>query len=395
MSLPSYYEFFNPVKIASGKKALDNLPYELNQLNVQRPLIVTDRGVVEAGLVQVVTSAFAGSGITLGGIYDDVPSDSSSEVVKTVARVYRKNDCDGLIAVGGGSPIDTAKGANILVSEKSDDLLNFAGHDVLRRPLNPLIVIPTTAGTGSEVTYVAVIADLERNLKMSFTSAHLYPRLAILDPRMTLTMPPKITAATGMDALSHAMEAVTCLQKNPVSDAFAMAAIELIRDNLIKVVEQGRDEESRLAMANAACLAGAAFSNSMVGLVHALGHATGAVARVPHGVAMAIFLPYVFEYNLEKTEPDVARLLLPFGGFEEYVKTPAGHRARRTIELIRALRQKLFELCAFPRTLKEAGVSRDKLEIIAQKATNDGSLTFNPVEADCADALLLLKEAYE
>jgi alcohol dehydrogenase len=145
-----------------------------------------------------------------------------------------------------------------------------------------------------------------------------------------------------MDALSHAMEAVTCLQKNPVSDAFAMAAIELIRDNLIKVVEHGRDEEGRLAMANAACLAGAAFSNSMVGLVHALGHATGAVARVPHGVAMSIFLPYVFEYNLEKTEPDVARLLLPFGGSEEYVKTPPGHRARRTIELIRALRQKLF-----------------------------------------------------
>ena len=395
MSLPSYYEFFNPVKIASGKKALDNLPYELNQLNVQRPLIVTDKGVVEAGLVGIVTSAFAGSGITLGGIYDDVPSDSSSEVVKAGANVYQQNECDSLIAVGGGSPIDTAKGVNILVSEKSDDLLKFAGHDVLRHPLNPLIVIPTTAGTGSEVTYVAVIADLERNVKMSFTSVYLYPRLAILDPRMTLTMPPKITAATGMDALSHAMEAVTCLQKNPVSDAFAMAAIELIRDNLVQVVKHGRDEEGRLAMANAACLAGAAFSNSMVGLVHALGHATGAVARVPHGVAMSIFLPYVFEYNLEKTEPDVARLLLPFGGSEEYVKTPAGHRARRTIELIRAIRQRLFELCAFPRTLKEAGVSRDKLEIIAQKATNDGSLTFNPVEADYKDALLLLKEAYE
>ena len=395
MSLPSYYEFLNPVKIASGKKALDNLPYELNQLNVQRPLVVTDKGVVEAGLVRIVTSAFAGSGITLGGIYDDVPPDSSSEIVKIIARVYQQNECDSLIAVGGGSPIDTAKGVNILVSEKSDDLLKFAGHDVLRRPLNPLIVIPTTAGTGSEVTYVAVIADPERNTKMSFTSVHLYPRLAILDPRMTVSMPPKITAATGMDALAHAMEAVTCLQKNPVSDAFAMAALELIRDNLIKVVKQGRDEEGRLAMANAACLAGAAFSNSMVGLVHALGHATGGVARVPHGVAMSIFLPYVFEYNLEKTEPDVARLLLAFGGSEEYVKTPAAYRARRTIELIRALREKLFELCALPRTLKEAGVPRDKLEIIAQKATNDGSLTFNPVEADYQDALLLLKEAYE
>lgn len=395
MSLPSYFEFFNPVKIASGKKALDNLPYELSQLNVQRPLIVTDRGVAGAGLVKIVTNAFAGSGMTIGGIYDDVPPDSSSEVVKAVAGLYRRNECDGLIAVGGGSPIDTAKGANILASERSDDLLKFAGHDVLRRPLNPLIVIPTTAGTGSEVTYVAVIADLERNIKMSFTSVHLYPRLAVLDPRMTLTVPPGVTAATGMDALTHAMEAVTCLQKNPVSDAFAMAAIELIRDHFVKVVENGRDEEGRLAMANAACLAGAAFSNSMVGLVHALGHATGAVAHVPHGAAMSIFLPYVFEYNLEKTESDVARLLLPFGGSEEYVRTPAGHRARRTIELIQGLREKLYTLCALPRTLKEAGVSRDKLEIIAQKATNDGSLTFNPVEADRQDVLLLLREAYE
>jgi alcohol dehydrogenase len=393
--LPSYYEFFNPVKIVSGKKALDNLPYELNQLNVQRPLVITDKGVVEAGLVRIVTSAFADSGITIGGIYDDVPPDSSSETVKAVAKVYLQNECDCLIAVGGGSPMDTAKGVNILVSENSDDLLKFAGHDVLRRPLKPLIAIPTTAGTGSEVTYVAVIADPGRSIKMSFTSVHLYPRLAVLDPRMTVTAPPKITAATGMDSLTHAMESVTCLQKNPVSDAFAMAAIELIRDHLIKVVKNGKDEEGRLAMANAACLAGAAFSNSMVGLVHSLGHAAGAVAHVPHGQAMSIFLPYAFEYNLEKTEPDVARLLLPFGGSEEYARTPAGQRARRTIELIKALRQTLFEVCALPRTLKEAGVAREQLETIARKATDDGSLTFNPVEVDYSDALLLLKEAYE
>lgn len=393
--LPSYYEFFNPVKIISGLKALDNLPYELNQLNVKRPLIVTDKGVAGAGLVKVVISAFADSGITLGGVYDDVPPDSSSAVVSAVAGAFRKNQCDGLIAVGGGSPIDTAKGVNILVSEGSDDLLQFVGHDVLRRPLNPLVVVPTTAGTGSEVTYVAVIADPTRHVKMSFTSLHLYPRLAVLDPRMTLSLPPKITAATGMDALSHAMEAVTCLQKNPVSDAFAMAAVELIRENLVKAVADGRDGDARLAMANAACLAGAAFSNAMVGLVHTLGHATGGVARVPHGVAMSIFLPHAFEYNMEKTSPDLARLLLPVGGPEEYANSPPAHRARRTIEIIKALRQELYDLCKLPRTLKEAGVPKDKLEEIARAAINDGSLTFNPVEVDYEDAMLLLKEAYE
>src|SRR4030042_758647 len=141
--LPSYYEFFNPVKISSGRKALDNLPYELHQLNVQRPLVISDKGVSEAGLTKIVTGAFADSGITLGGIYDDVPPDSSNEVVGAIAKVFRQNQCDALIAVGGGSAIDTAKGVNILVSEGSDDLLQFVGHDVLRRPLKPLIVVPT------------------------------------------------------------------------------------------------------------------------------------------------------------------------------------------------------------------------------------------------------------
>ncbi|MBN2033514.1 MAG: iron-containing alcohol dehydrogenase [Deltaproteobacteria bacterium] len=393
--LPSYYEFYNPVKIISGEKALDNLPYELNRLQVTRPLIITDKGVTDAGLVKTVIRAFAESGIILGGVYDDVPSDSSVTVVNDIAGVFRRNECDGLIAVGGGSPIDTAKAVNILVSEEGDNLFQFAGHDVLRRPLKPLVVIPTTAGTGSEVTYVAVIADPSRKVKMSFTSAYLYPRLAVLDPRMTLSIPPGITAATGMDALSHAMEAVTCLQKNPISDALAMASIDLIGKNLLKVVAHGRDEEARLAMSNAACLAGAAFSNSMVGLVHSLGHAAGGVAGVPHGVAMSIFLPYVFDYNMEKTAPDLARLLLPFGGPEEYANTPPAHRARRTIELIRALRQSLYDLCQLPRTLKEAEVSRDKLEAIARTAINDGSLTFNPVEVTYDDALLLLREAYD
>ena len=392
--LPSYYEFFNPVKILSGNKALENLPYELDRLQVRKPLIVTDKGVAGAGLVKIVIGAMAGSGIVPGGICDDVPPDSSTETVVRIARIFRENLCDGLIAVGGGSPIDTAKAVNILVSEESEDLLQFAGHDALRRSLKPLIVIPTTAGTGSEATYVAVIADPVRKIKMSFTSAHLYPRLAVLDPRMTMTVPPQITAATGMDALSHALEAATCLQKNPVSDALAMAAVELIRDNLATAVRRGQDTAARLAMANAACLAGAAFSNSMVGLVHTLGHATGGIAGIPHGTAMSIFLPYAFEYNMEKTEPDLARLLLPMGGADAYAGTPAPHRARRTIELIKALKQTLHDLCGLPRTLKEAGVPMNRLEDIARAAVNDGSLTFNPVEVDYDDALLILREAY-
>jgi alcohol dehydrogenase len=392
--LPSYYEFFNPVKILSGNKALDNLPYELDQLGVSRPIIVSDKGVVKAGLMKHVKAAFDSSGMTIGAIFDDVPPDSSSKVVNDIAVVYRENGCDAIVAVGGGSPIDTAKGVNIVISENSDNLMEFEGADRLKKPMQPFVVIPTTAGTGSEVTLAAVIKNTEKNVKMGFASHLLFPKVAILDPRMTITMPPHITAATGMDALSHAMESYTCLQKNPLSDAYAFAAIKMISENLPKAVEDGNDEDARSAMANASTMAGAAFSNSMCGMVHALGHSVGAICHIPHGMAMSIFLPIGLEYNLEKTEKYVAELLLPLGGMEEYTKTPEERRAARTIVLVRKLQQNLHDLCGLPRNLKEAGVPRNKLESIAQAAINDGTLTFNPLEMDEKDAMNVLNEAY-
>ena len=393
--VPSYYEFFCPVKILSGDHAVDNIPYELTQWGTLRPMVITDRGVVEAGLLRIVEHAFADSELTIGAVYDRTPPDSSVEAVREIAGRYRDARCDCLMAVGGGSVIDTAKGVNILVSEEADDLLPFAGADMLTRPLRPLLVVPTTAGTGSEVTLVAVIADRRRNLKMLFTSHHLMPRAAVLDPRMTLSLPPRLTAATGMDALSHAMEAFICLQHNPLSDAFAFAAIRLISGNLGRAVTRGTDPAVRMALAQAAVMAGAAFSNSMVGMVHALGHAAGAVCRVPHGVAMNIFLPFGLEYNLEKVGARVGELLLPLGGAEEYAGTPSGTRPSRTIKLVRGLQQDLFDLCGLPRTLKDAGVPRTAFERIVETAVGDGALTFNPAEMDRNDALRILTRAYE
>jgi alcohol dehydrogenase len=392
--LPSYYEFFNPVKILSGHKALDNLPYELDQLGARQPLVVTDQGVVRAGLVRHVTAAFDSSGMSIGALFDEVPPDSSSEVVNRIAALYRQRGCDAIVAVGGGSPMDTAKGVNILITEEADDLMRFEGADRLKKPMKPLIVVPTTAGTGSEVTLVAVIKDSARRVKMAFTSHQLFPRVVILDPRMTLTMPPHITAATGMDALTHAMEAYTCLQKNPMSDAYAWAAVRLVALHLPQAVADGEDRQARLAMANAATMAGAAFSNSMVGMVHALGHATGAIGGLPHGVAMSIFLPFGLEYNLEKTAASLAELLLPLGGEQEVVSTPPERRAARTIVLVRQLQQRLFDMCGLPRSLREAGVAETQLEAIARLALNDGALTFNPRELALEDALVVLRQAY-
>ncbi|MBA4368218.1 MAG: alcohol dehydrogenase [Desulfobacterium sp.] len=393
--LPSYYEFINPVKIVSGNKAVDNIPYELNQLGVKRPMIVTDQGVVMAGLLKVVENAIADSELAIGAVYDTTPPDSSLEVVKEIAGIYRSNRCDSFIAIGGGSSMDTAKGVNIAITENSDDLSRFIGAEMLKNRLQPFVAIPTTAGTGSEVTSVAVISDTENNVKMPFTSHYLLPNVAILDPRMTLTLPPKLTAATAMDAMTHAIESFINLQKNPMSDAYATAAIKIIRENVVNAVKNGKDADTRLALANAATMAGIAFSNSMVGLVHSLGHATGGICHVPHGIAMSIFLPFGMEYNLEKARGVIGELLLPLGGSELFACTPKTSRAEAAIKIVRKLQTDLYSFCGLPMTLKDAGVPRNKLEQIAQAVMDDGALTFNPEAVNQADALRVLKMAYE
>jgi alcohol dehydrogenase len=389
--IPEYYEFSCPVKIISGLKALSNLPYEMDLLGVHRALMVTDQGVVAAGLIKQVESAFQGSNCEIGAIFDQTPADSSKKIVNKVAKLFQEKNCDCFVAVGGGSSMDTAKCANMVVTEGTEDLMNFQGAERLKKPLKPFIAVPTTAGTGSEVTMAAVIYDEEANVKLGFTSYRLLPDVAILDPKMTMTMPARITAATAMDALTHAVEAYYCLQKNPVSDSFALAAIKLIMDNLIKCVENPGDENARLAMANGALLAGMSFSNSMCGVVHSLAHACGGVCRVPHGVANAILLPWGMENNLEKAGEIIAELAPVLGA--ETSASPMD-QAKSAIRAVRDLGKRLKDLCGLPTTLKEAGVTEDKLEDIAKAVINDGTVIFNPEDVTYEIALEILKKAY-
>lgn len=395
--IPEYYEFFNSVKIISGYKALEAIPFELSRIGAKRPIIITDKGVSQAGLIKYVVDSFGGTDTVIGAIFDETPQDSSNVVVNQIAAIYRANNCDSIIAVGGGSAIDTAKGVNIVITENSDDLLKFMGNYRLNKPMKPFVVIPTTAGTGSEVTMVAVIANPEKNVKMSFTSELLLPKFAVLDPRMTASMPPKITAATGMDALTHAVEAFIGTQKNPVSDAFAAAAMELIRNNIVTAVKDGGNKDVRLAMANASMLAGLAFSNSMVGIVHATAHATGGICHVPHGVANSILLPYGLEFYIgkaPKTKEYIETLLLHVAGPEVYVQTLPEERAAKAVAVIRSMTGELNKICGLPVRLSEAGVTEDKLETIAKTTLNDGALSFSPVEVSYEEALSVIKAAY-
>lgn len=382
--IPEYYEFACPTKIVSGFKALSNLPYEMSLLGAARALVVTDQGVAGAGLIKRVHAVFEGADGVIGAVYDETPVDSGSEAVRAVADAYRGHECDCLVAVGGGSCIDTAKGALIVLAEDSADLKAYQGAERFNKPTCPFIVVPTTAGTGSEATLAAVIRDEATRTKMALTSYRLFPDVAILDPKMTVTMPPHITAATGMDALTHAVEAYCSLQKNPMSDAFSQAAIRLIMRHLIDCVRNGGDEQARLAMANAALFAGISFSNAMIGVVHALAHACGGVCRIPHGVANAVLLPWGMEYNAGKAG-DALAALGPVLGADATVTGAIG--------AVRDLRARLGELCGLPETLGAAGVEAEQLDAIARVAIDDGSVTYNPEDVTYDDALGILKNA--
>lgn len=188
--LPNHYEFVFPVKIYSGHQALENLPAALSEAGASRPMVVTDSGVAKVGLLEILLKSLAESQVVIGALYDQTPPDSSTTLVNELATLYRAKACDSLIAIGGGSVIDTCKGVNILVSKGADDIHEFRGAESLKGPLKPFYVVPTTAGTGSEATSAAVIHDPEKHVKMLFISEWLMPRAAFLDTRMTLTLPP-------------------------------------------------------------------------------------------------------------------------------------------------------------------------------------------------------------
>ena len=386
-----FYEFQNSTKIVSGKNSIANIPAELGFFNSKRPLLISDAVLNKIGTVEKISKSLKDGNIEIGYTYTEVPQDSDLEVINKLCKIYKENNCDSIVAVGGGSVIDTAKGVRMLISQNVQDINDLMGNEILKYGIHvPFIVIPTTAGTGSEVTLVAVIEDKIKNVKMEFISYFLLPDVAILDPKMTVSLPKKATASTGMDALCHAIEAYSCIQKNPMSDSYAISAISLIRDNLLKAVENGNDEESRLNMANASLMAGVAFSNSMVGLVHAIGHSLGAICHIPHGDAISILLPYVMEYNLDKCEENYAKLLFFFGTEEEYMNTPKEKRAEKLIEKVRNMINDLHEKTGLPNKLE---ISDEEIEKVAKTAINDGAIIVNPKKADYEDIVEILRKA--
>lgn len=391
----SYFEFQNAVKLLCGELSLERIPNELQHLNAKRPLVLSDAVLAKIGTMAQVTSAMEAEGVAAAAVFTDIPVDSSLAVVNRIAAFYREQNCDSIVAIGGGSVIDTAKGVRLVLSQDTDDIFSISGlENVTNGKHIPFVVVPTTAGTGSECTGVAVIKNDANGVKMEFLSPFVEPDVAVIDPRMTMGLPPKATASTGMDALCHAVEACTCLQANPLSTAYGTAAIKLIAENLEAATLNGKDKKARFNMALASTMAGIAFSNSMVGAVHAIGHALGGACGVPHAVAMTILLPHVMRYNLCHSAGAYAALLPWLVGMDAAMATPADKRAEAAIEAIVSLGRKLNAACGLPLTLGEAGVNKGDFDKVAEFAVNDGALIVNPRAATEEQVIEILNAAF-
>lgn len=378
------FEYFAPTKVIFGVGSVAELPMTVASLG-SKALLVTDAGLMDSGLVDQVRDKL---GDQLAGVYADVPQDSGMAVVDAGAELALSCDADVVISLGGGSVIDTAKGICIVMTE-GGSLRDHQGMQMLSRLQTPHIVLPTTAGTGSEVTSGAVILDHEQGQKIIIFEHFNTPRVAILDPRLTVSLPPHLTASTGMDAMTHAVESYVSSQRNPISDATALHAIRLIRAHLPRAVEDGQDLNARGQMQIAALLAGWAFSNAMVGLVHAMAHSLGAVCGIPHGLANGLILPHVMEFNLTET-PDLLADIGEALGVATQGLSPqtAGEAAVKAIS-------SFVNQIGLSQRLRDLGVDEQALPQCAELSLSDGSIIYNPrMVMDAEEILEVYQKVY-
>ncbi len=393
MASSDFFQFYCPTKLVFHPGISKDFSVELAPYALTKVQVITDAMLVKVGLVQPIVEGLKNAGIEVVSLFDRVPPNSELKIIQECADEAIQKEVDGIIAIGGGSVIDTAKCVDILLTYGGDLVNDYSGAETLAGPLKPLIAIPTTAGTGSEVTHAAVILDASTHTKLSFVDRNLAPHLAILDPELTFGLPAKLTAATAMDALTHAIECMTSVQANPISEALASHIIPLIRQNIVKAVLHGEDIEARSALMTAATLAGIAFDHSMVGVVHGMSHAAGGLAGVHHGLANSIFLPWGMEYNFEKCVEKYAKVATLLGVNRGSLSD--AELAKKGIESIKRLRSELKQACGMAENLSEAGVSENLLEAIAEGAVNDGTSFYNPREVIKEDLLPFIQKAFK
>ena len=378
-----HFDFVLPTKIIFGAGSAEKTGAQLAAMGLSRPLVVTDPGVRKAGVVDTVCASLEREGIAYE-LFDGVEANPKDVNAEAGAKVYRAFGADCIVAVGGGSPIDCSKAIGVLIAHGADKIKPYEGKTAATKPNPPLICVPTTAGTGSEVTFSAVITDTENHYKMTVKSPYTAPTVAICDPLLTLSVPPMTTAATGVDALTHAIEGFTALCAEPIGDAAALYSIELIRENLPLAVKDGQNFSARSAMLMGSLLGAISFSHSDVASVHCIAEALGSMYDLPHGMCNAIFLPYVMEYNMPYCIFRYARIARAMGAAFD---TPE-EGAKEAVRQVKALTKEV----GLP-SFASLHVPREAFDALAEMSVRNGSNPSNPRPMEKEDYMNILRAA--
>lgn len=360
-------EFIVPGKIISGSGALEAAESALSSFG-KKALIVTDKVMIDLGNCAKVETALKNEGIDYV-IYSDITGEPTDVMIDGGVKVYKENGCDFIVALGGGSPIDSMKAIASLI-EKGGSISDYMGK-VIDVPVPPMVAIPTTAGTGSEATQFTIITDTKKDIKMLLKGAVLMPTLAIIDPQFTMTAPPKITAATGLDALCHAVEAYTSRKAQTLSDTFAVSAVKRIFKFLPVAFKDGKNEEARVEMSVAALEAGIAFNNASVTIIHGMSRPIGALFHVAHGLSNAMLMKECLKFALPGAYDRFADLGRAIGAAKDEDSDEAA--AEKFLKEI----EKITKVLETP-TLEEYGIDREKFFSVIDKMAFDAMASGSP-----------------
>ncbi|MDD5711213.1 MAG: iron-containing alcohol dehydrogenase [Smithellaceae bacterium] len=365
MFLPESFEFTCPAKTNSGNKALEHIPVELDALGARKPLLIANKKMVGYGFVDKLIGALGDSGMTIG-VFDGVTKNPDLMLVKDLAALCTSRGYDSIIAMGGRAVTDTAKVVNAVVSLAPDNIESLAGDGVIARPLKPFAVIQTLSGSDMETSKYAAIGNL------TFSSQHLMPQIVFIDSRTSASRGPLTTSSTALSALTHAVEAFVAPVKNPLSETYAYAAIQFVAENLVPTFAKHCAKKQRLALTNAAAMAGYVVSNTDKGMTHELGIAVAGSCGLQAGICMGIILPYALEYLDTQDGYNVGQLLLPIGGQDLYVQAQEKWRANSAIALTHKLMGELSAATGgkIPRTFKDTGVAKEAVKASAQLVSN-------------------------
>ena len=378
----------SPTRLVQRLGAIKELGTEAGLLGMRRPLLVTDAGVKAAGLLDTALEALRGSDVE-PVVFDKVKANPGVDLVDAGAAEYRAQGCDGLVAIGGGSSMDTAKGIGVVAVHDGSIVDYEWGHSPIRSRIPPMIAVPTTAGTGSEVTLWAVITDPKRKIKFNVGGTpDIASWVALIDPELTIKLPPSVTAGTGMDALAHAVECFTMVYHQPFTDAVALLAMEYVARYLRVAFSQAQNLEARYHMSAAAMLAGLAYGTDSAGAAHAMSQTAGGVHDAPHGALTARLLGPVMEYNHSGEPERFARMAVAFGLDTRGVST--FRAAEMAVEYVHQL-TKDVEIPG----MQELGFSEDEIPMLADKAFADPQTVGNPRDVDAAAYRRIYQQAFD